>query len=188
MRIIETAAYTFNELSPEIQVRVVESWRVGDFPYHDEIKATLNALQNLFGVTVYNWEYGLEYHTFRIGETSNDKIPAWKVVRDIQLPRKVYRRGYGVGSKYRVSKITRKTIDDCPFTGVCYDFAYADAVRELHKPSNFFTWTKADFVRYVFDRLFSMAVADYKYFYSEESIREDIRCNDFEFTAEGKLI
>lgn len=188
MRTIETTVYNFDELPEAIQERVIESWTMGDFPYRDEIEATLNALQRLLNVAVHGWEYGLEYHTFRIGKTCNDKIPAWKVVRDIELPRRVYRRKYGIGSKYRVSKVTRATIDDCPFTGVCYDFAYADAVRELHKPGNFFTWTKTDFVRDVFDRLFSMARAEYRYFYSEESAREDIRCNEYEFTAEGKLI
>ena len=181
--------YKFNELPEKTQDKIIESWRENDQPYFaDEIEETLKAFEKVLNVKVTDWSYNADDYNFRLSENPDGNRPAHRMVDNIlsNLPGCIYRKGYAKDSKTRTSRIFRETPDDCPWTGVCYDCSFSDAVKELNKPENYFTWDMQTFCEKVFDYLFLSGKAEYQHWLSAECIKEDIEANDYEFTSDGK--
>jgi hypothetical protein len=188
--------YKFNELPEKVQEKIIESWRDNDEPHFaGEIEDTLKVLEKLLHVTVKEWSYDDDNYSFKLSDRSGMNgdwsRPAHRLVDEIlssDLPCKIYRKGYAKTDKTRTSKIFRDSPDDCPWTGVVYDCAFADALKELRRPENYFAWDMETFANLVFDNLFSQAKAEYKHWLSAECIKEDIEANDYEFIEGGKIV
>lgn len=172
-RTIELMAYSFDELDPKVQAKVIERWREGDtFFWADEWRDSLKAFCDHAPLRVRDWNIGyprthvdFEMDEDTIGDLSG--VRAWKWLMN---------NGWANLAK-----------GDCPFTGYCGDENLLDAIRTaLAYPS------KITSLRSVFAECLSdWAQAfeqDYDYWYSEEVIREDIEANGYEFYDDGSLV
>ncbi len=190
MKQVSVNLYRLEELPEKTRSRVINTWRDGDSPYFaDEFTETLHTMEKALNCRVVDWQYDSYSYNYRLtGNDADFTRPAYRIVTDIMgdllksSGRKVYYRNNG---KRRVSRIIASCY--CPFTGVYYDCAFTDAVKELHRPGNFYTWTYQDFCRLVFNNLFDMGVKSYADWLSEDSVREDIEANDYWFTANGAV-
>ena len=192
MRTTELKVYKFDELPEDVQEKVVNEWRHDDYyPWGDELRDTLTEFEKNYPVKITEWEYGGGraggiYFNF----TEEDEIASLKGVRLLK---------YLQNNNYIPEK-------DCPFTaemvkepcqiihvhtkgqllGVCFDENILDPLRAfIEKPSE-----DIDFYQLMRDCLHSWldaAEKDYEYWLSEESIKEEIEANEYEFTADGKI-
>lgn len=190
---IEQKIYKFEELPEKTQQKIIDSWRDNDsFFWHSEFVDTLEALETWLDVAVKNWECDqYSFHFSLKFNENNDENKAYRVVNAIldklnshtRMTARVYLKHY---PKIRYSKIF-KAYDNCPFTGVCYDYAFTTAIEELRKPENFYSWDYSDFCNHVFNSLFTDVKDEYHYWHSEECIVEEINSNDYEFTEGGEI-
>ena len=194
MRTIERNVYKFHELPEPIRDKIVSTWRNDDF-FHagDDIRASIDEIALFCGVTFLNWTYDDNTYNYKLSYTCGDSDrSAYRVITDILY--NIRHTKYGMKryytADYKKSRKSKITVDKdgCSFTGVCYDCYFWDAINELHKPENFFVWSFADFMTFLFDKFFQSAVNEYEYWLSAESIVEEIEANDYEFYGNGELI
>jgi hypothetical protein len=178
-RALEITVYTFDELDASTQERVINDWREGDQSFwSNEWSDSLDAFAKLAPLTVRNWEIGYRNNgvTFDMDQDDNygDGIAELSGVR---------------AWKWLVNNGWAKLAagQDCPFTGYCGDEDLLDAIRAaLASPASITS------LRNVFaDALHDWAKAferDVDYWHSEETIREDIEANEYEFYANGTIV
>lgn len=88
--------------------------------------------------------------------------------------------------KFRVSKVFKtNNLENCPFTGVCYDFDFLKPIIDFMKKPNPNT-TNLDLVRWQPDYS-EISERDYEYQTSKEYILETIQANDYTFNEYGKI-
>ena len=85
--------------------------------------------------------------------------------------------------KYRRSRIIKSVGDDCPLTGMCYDFYLLEPIIKYYKtwcsyPDNF---SLTDLIEQCYDSFFKCWHEEYEYWANDENaIREELHNNQYE--------
>lgn len=96
-------------------------------------------------------------------------------------------------NKYRRSHIIKSVGDDCPLTGMCYDFYLLKPIIKYYKtwcsyPNNF---SLIDLIEQCYDSFFKCWHEEYKYWANDENaIREELHNNQYEdrlYYEDGKV-
>jgi len=188
----EIELFCFKELPKNIQEKIVEEWRRDlEFWPHKEFMQSCEAIANFLGIKLTDWSYDQYRYDYKLAISEDmENRRAYRMVDNLLTHaykyntkfKKAYYKHY---SKIRKSRITVE-LDNCPFTGVCYDYSFYTAIQELRKADHFYEWDYSTFCHIIFDKLFAEIVAEYKYQTSFEGITEDIKNQDMEFTAAGE--
>lgn len=196
MRVLETELFSFAELSPEAQDRAIEDYRndldsSSEIAWQSEIFDSFKAVYKHAGITLKDYSLGLHCHSYvRIDIDDNVKMLsgaralAWlennflyqfRVTRSEYLKNRKHYFSYG----YRVGKIK-----DCPMTGICFDEDYIYTLINSIKSGD----SLGDCFKYRMPETYcKLLEAEYEYERSDENIREQLACNDYEFLENGKL-
>lgn len=211
MDTITITAYSFEELSPEAQQKVIDKEREHRYSqetpwideYHDSLKAFCDAFQI---------EVGYHYEDVVIKKVQSNgyedtitglRLRTWLLnnVYELLYSRKRYwQKGQAYRGKHRVSRITMEQTG-CPLTGFCGDEDLMRPIRDfIAKPI-----TGIDMADLLGDCIYwwnKACSVEREYYMSDEAIREDLesRCvtvswlddsnchTDIRYTKEGKQI
>lgn len=200
MRTITKEVFTINELSEEARENAFDAFRsydriLGD--QSDEI-STVRTIAEVMGWEC-DWDsydgisYRVSYYAgIDCANLSGSRAMAYiqnNFISTAEQP-KTYWLDHvlhcdGRKNWKRKSKINY-TIDDCPFTGFCMDYCFAEAWKEWKK--NFSkNSTVQDFADMVADKLADEWTAENEYRISDEGLTEFIECNDYEFLEDGTI-
>lgn len=173
---ITKTIYKFDELPKSAQETVIENWRCNDhFHGGDEWQDSLKGFQEYFPVTVIDWEVSFcshSYISFRINNYYS--FDNYEDLKSIRL------------WKYINNNWLDLLDGNCPFTGVCFDENLLDAIRNFHKNPNL-DMTFDDLMQLCLDDWVEGYKKDMEYWYTAESIKEDIEGNEHEFYENGSL-
>lgn len=216
-RTISTTVYSFDELSAEAKQVAIQNERDSRsnhwfFPWQNEYQDTLSAFCERFGIRVV--DSGYCDGTVSINPWCYPKVSgnadAWtqdryditgENVQGLRLRtyilnnygdvlferRKKYTKGYG--SKHRISRVFT-TETSCPFTGFCADDDILQPLRDFVKnpTSKPPTYDLNDLIDDCVSAWNSSWIADVDNYLSDESITEDIRLNEYQFTENGERV
>lgn len=189
MKTISINLYTFDELPESVQDKIIYNWRTDDeYFWSGENYDSLKAFCDIFRINIINYEYG--YQNYINASTSLDddilELSGIKLAKHLWnnyknylfKPKYYYRNG-----KMRNSKI--QFDNDCILTGYYIDNEILGPIYDfLDKPDN------RNFDELLEDCTQSWLSAcrkDYDYWMSRECIIDDIKSNDYLFTANGEL-
>ena len=198
MRTIERKIYHYDELSDKAQKVAIESMRdeisnvrIESDAY--EYRNTLDKIEHIFGVKVYNWNVNEYDPYFRFEftnieeDTENEPRLLLRYLNTNVLPyidnkRRYYSKTARVSRKSRI--LSNESYDYC-LTGCWCDDAVDNALnnigQSLKKHLN-----AREFVESILEGFFKQWQNDYEYSNSDECIAEDIVANDYEFFEDGK--
>lgn len=198
MRTIEHKIFRYDELSEQAQQVAIESMRdriSGTRIESDsaDYRNTLDKIEQIFGVKVYDWsvdEYNF-YFRFEFTnideETENEPRLLLRYLNTNVLPcidnkRRYYSKTARESRKSRI--LCNKSYDYC-LTGCWCDAAVDDALNNI-KQSVKNKLNARDFVESILEGFFEQWRNDYEYSTSDECIAETIEANDYEFYENGK--
>ena len=198
MQTIERQIFRYDELSEQAQQMAIESLRErisGTIMESDSYyyRNTLDKIENIFRVKVYDWSVDECNYYFRFEftnideETENESRLLLRYLNNNVLPcidnrKRYYTKGYTAS---RRSKIMFANEYDCCITGAWTDSAIDDALNNI-KRSLKNHLNAREFVNDMITAFFRYWQEDYKYSCSDECIAEDIEANDYEFFEDGK--
>lgn len=202
MRIIETKAYRYDELSSEAKVNARNSLR--DRLSENRIDAeayayrnTLKRIEEIFGIKVRDWSvdgYSPTYFRFYFVNLDEDienepKFLLRYLNRDV-LPcidcrKTYYAKNHYENHKIRKSRILSYPEYSCCITGAWTDWAVDNALNNI-KESILQGKSAKEFVSDMLDKFFRQWNRDYEYACSDESIEDEIMNNEYEFLENGK--
>ena len=198
MRTIERQIFRYDELSEQAQQVAIESMREGigsviiesdSYDYRN----TLDKIEQIFGVKVYDWSVDECKFYFRFEfthideETENEPRLLLRYLNKYILPcidnfKRYYARGHRASRKSRI--ISENGYNYC-ITGTWTDSAIDNALnnigQSLKKHLN-----AREFVESILEGFFGQWQNDYEYSTSDECIAETIEANDYEFYENGK--
>ena len=198
MRTIEQHIYRYDELSEQAQKVAIESMkeeisnvRIESDSY--EYRNTLDKIEHIFGVKVYNWDVNEYNPYFRFEftnieeDTENEPRLLLRYLNTNVLPYIDNKKRY-YSKTARVSRKSRILCNDsynyC-LTGCWCDDAIDNALnnigQSLKKHLN-----AREFVESILEGFFEQWRNDYEYAISDECITEEIEVNDYEFYENGK--
>ena len=133
MKTIETKLYSFKELSPEAQARVIEreAERIHadpeDFTLSESV-ASLKAIAKAMGLKLTDWNIG-PYNRNNHASVNSDESGRKAVA---QFVRCLLAHGYKSQKTFRamLERGTGSFIGVCGFTGVCFDEEICEAILE----------------------------------------------------------
>jgi len=198
MRTKEISVYSFNELNDEAKERV-RCDLMGEYLWASEARATLDAFCDIFSIT---WQsYDIDYGSIDFRLDLNDDVLALKGARAISWIRnntshkifkgKYYSKNKTVNGKFsyisRHSKIL-KSWDNCPLTGVCFDYAILEPLADFITFKKFHPFTTLESVLSDCLHAFIAEVQeDYENQQEEEYIAEHCEANNYEFDEYGNI-
>lgn len=195
--------YKFDELSKDVQRKVIDKWRDGDVFENYDGSATLEAFERIFPVQVTNYDYGdcTPYISFEMATTYNEEhfsgVRLMKYISNNYFNYLYQGRYYSIhrfdeNRKFILKKGHSKVMfeSDCPLTGAWSD---QDIIIPLIETMN---GEHVSDESYTFEVLMEECLGnwvdncheEYYYWLSDESIIDDIEANDCEFTEEGDRI
>ena len=198
MRTIEHQIFRYNELSEQAQQVAIDSLRdriAGTRIESDsyDYRNTLDEIEKIFGVKVYDWSVDECNFYFRFEftnideETENEPRLLLRYLNTNVLPCIDNRKRY-YSKTARVSRKSRILCDNnynyC-LTGCWCDKAVDYALNNI-KQSIKDKFNAREFVESVIEGFFEQWRNDYEYALSDECITEDIEANDYEFFENGK--
>ena len=198
MRTIERKIFRYDELSEQAQKMAIESMRdeisnVRTESDSYEYRNTLDKIEHIFGVHVYDWNVD-EYNTyFRFNfvgideDIENEPRLLLRYLNNNVLPcidnrKRYYTRGCRAS---RRSKIMFENEYVYCMTGTWTDSAIDDALNNI-KQSLKNHLNAREFVNSILEGFFEQWRNDYEYALSDECITENIEANDYEFYENGK--
>lgn len=198
MRTIEHQIYRYNELSEQAQQVATESMRdsIADMRIEsesDEYRNTLEMIEQIFRVNVYDWhvnEYNSYFRFDFVGideDVENEPRLLLRYLNTNVLPcidnkKRYYSKTARVSRRSRI--LCNKSYDYC-LTGCWCDDAVDNALNNINKSvKNKFN--AREFVRSMLEGFFEQWRNDYEYAHSDECIAEEIEVNDYEFYENGK--
>lgn len=216
MKEAKVKLYRFNELEEKIQdIIIAERQYDNDFAegYYSDWEETLEKFEKLMGINVKNWEvsgcgynYRVQFHRYTyipdgyMHEIDGDDIKGkhlWRwlmqnVWDDIN-PRKAYHtkewdREKSDYVKKRTSRILSQSWENCPLTGMCYDYDILEPIAKyLSKPYSD-NYTLEDLVNDCLDSFFSSWQKEIEYYNSYEGVKEYLtEYDDNEYFENGKV-
>ena len=198
MRTIERKIFRYDELSEQAQKVAIEFMR-------DEISNaiidsdsvdyynTLNKIEQIFGVKVYNWNVNEYNPYFRFEftnieeDTENDPRLLLRYLNTNVLPyidnkKRYYSKTARVSRRSRI--LSNKSYAYC-LTGCWCDDAVDNALNNINQSvKNKFN--AREFVESILEGFFEQWRNDYEFALSDECIAERIETNDYEFYKNGK--
>ena len=194
---IERNIYKLDELPEHIQDSIVLRWRDNDtLSWSDEWQDSLNEFKKLFSfLTVKEWRMGSggDYINFNLdfdpySFERDEQIKALSGVRAFKWLRNNSHEFVSWAKPCKRGKRKEITIyDSCPLTGYCGDESLLEPLREFMRNPDA-KQSIEDIFYSCLNGWLSDYAKDYDYWLSEESIREDIACNDCEFLIDGSLV
>lgn len=209
MKKVNLTLYSFDELSPEVQKKIIERerWNIMERcmdAYGSDYRNSLEEFEKLFDINCRTWEVGYcsynyhfnitKYEAFEWRNTGNDYIlletlSGKLLLRYLQqniLPAIEKGKYYGtlIGTYPNCKHIKRysKVIKEicCPFTGCCYDMYLLDPIIEyLKKPRPNITYE--NLMNECLNEFFKTWHEEYEYWADDENaIREELHNNEYE--------
>ena len=198
MRTIERQIFRYDELSEQAQKVAIESMkeeisnvRIESDSY--EYRNTLDKIEHIFGVKVYNWDVNEYNPYFRFEftnieeDTENEPRLLLRYLNTNVLPyidnkKRYYSKTSRASRKSRI--LCNNSYNYC-LTGCWCDDAIDNALnnigQSLKKHLN-----AREFVESILEGFFEQWRNDYEYAISDECITEEIEVNDYEFYENGK--
>ena len=198
MRTIERKIYRYDELSEQAKEVAIESIRekissaIIESESYD-YRNTLNKIENIFGVKVYDWSVN-EYNSyFRFEfthideETENEPRLLLRYLNTNVLPcidnaKRYYSKTAKISRK---SRILYTKSYECCLTGCWCDYAVDNALNNI-KQSVKNKVNAREFVNSILEGFFKQWRNDCEYSNSDECIAEDIDANNYEFYENGE--
>ena len=199
MRQYTTTVYRFEELTEAAQRR---AWENNTFDLSedpgDEYRATLAAFEDIFDIKVYRWsvnDWSYDYNFITAGRATEcpegDALRLaryiWNNYADAFTKGKYYGKLIWSGNERRhVKRYSRATFerDNCPLTGVCYDYTILEHVNKCLEYKEFFD-TFDDLIDACLCQFFRAWRDEIEYCNSFEYFAETAAANEWEFTASG---
>ena len=198
MRTIERKIFRYNELSEQAQKVATESMREKISSARMEsdsydYRNTLNEIEQIFGVKIYDWNVN-EYNSyFRFEfthideETENEPRLLLRYLNTNVLPcidnkKRYYSKTAKASRKSRI--LYNKSYEYC-LTGCWCDNAIDNALNNI-KQSVKNKFNAREFVNSILEGFFKQWRNDYEYSNSDECITEDIEANNYEFYENGE--
>lgn len=198
MRTIERKIYHYDELSEQAQKVAIEFMR-------DEISNaiidsdsvdyynTLNKIEQIFGVRIYNWNVNEYNPYFRFEftnieeDTENEPRLLLRYLNTNVLPYIDNKKQYysKTSRASRKSRILYNNNYEYCLTGCWCDSAIDNALNNI-KQSVKNKFNARDFVESILEGFFEQWRNDYEFALSDECIAERIDANDYEFYENGK--
>ena len=198
MRTIERQIFRYDELSEQAQQVAIESMRdeisnvrIESDSY--EYRNTLDKIENIFGVKVYDWSVN-EYNSyFRFEfthideETENEPRLLLRYLNKYILPCidnkiRYYSKTARVSRRSRI--LSSKRYFYC-LTGCWCDEAVDNALNNINQSVKKHLNVR-EFVESILEGFFEQWRNDYEYSNSDECITEDIEANNYEFYENGE--
>lgn len=198
MKTIEYQIYRYDELSEQAQKVAIEfmkdeisSVRIESDSY--EYRNTLDKIEHIFGVKVYDWNVNEYNPYFRFEftnieeDTENEPRLLLRYLNTNVLPCIDNKKRY----YSKTAKASRKSRILCDndynycLTGCWCDDAVDNALNNI-KQSVKNKLNAREFVENLLKGFFEQWQNDYEYAYSDEYIAEEIETNDYEFYENGK--
>ena len=198
MRTIEQQIYHYDELSEQSQHVAIESMRDSIAEMRTESESaeyrnTLEMIEQIFGVKVYNWSVNECNFYFRFKftnieeEIENEPRLLLRYLNTYVLPcidnqKRYYSKTARASRRSRI--LYNKSYEYC-LTGCWCDDAVDNALNNI-KQSVKNKFNARDFVESILEGFFEQWQNDYEYAISDECISEEIEANDYEFYENGK--
>lgn len=192
MRTVEINIYKMNELSEEIQEKIVNDFRINnDLPFFSEILNSMQAIAKHLEVQITNYEFSDNINFVDSTSLSNEEeIEKFSIHRtyryivnhysSILKQNKVYEKN----GKKRVSKIIKED-SCCPFTGVCFDEDFLDVIRKYLNVPDYRTVN--DIIKETLNCAIKMFRTECVDYFSKENILGVSEANNWEYTEDGKF-
>jgi hypothetical protein len=208
MRTIRTKVYKFDELSEQARGRVIETWRnnYDNQFYYDEIIDSVKKVIELFNLKT-GREYtdirtshiddnilelkGVRLYKYLLNNYGNDLFkPTYikSIDRELRCKQFICKVNTGYkGEKYTMLFSRYKTDNSCVLTGVCYDDDILKPVYDfLERPDK--STSFEDLMNEIEAAISKTFSNTEDWLNSDEFIAEEIEANEYEFTADGKMI
>ena len=198
MRTIERKIYRYDELSEQSQKVAIESMKdeissVRTESDSYEYRNTLDKIEHLFRVKVYDWhidEYNFYFRFDFVGIDEDIETEPRLLLRYLNtnvLPcidnkKRYYSKTARASRKSRI--LCNKSFDYC-LTGCWCDDAVDNALNNI-KQSVKKHLNAREFVKSILEGFFKQWQNDCEYTCSDECIAEEIEANDYEFYENGK--
>ena len=198
MRTIERKIYRYDELSEQAKEVAIESMRENISSAIIEsdavdYKNTLNEIEQIFGVKIYDWNVN-EYNSyFRFEfthideETENEPKLLLRYLNTNVLPcidnqKRYYSKTARASRKSRI--LCNKSYEYC-LTGCWCDAAVDNALNNINQSVKKH-FNAREFVNSILEGFFKQWQNDCEYSASDECIAETIEANEYEFYESGK--
>ena len=205
MKTVEIAIYKFSELPEEEQEKIISNWREDNsYVWGDENKASLNAFCKLFNVDVSSFSYGggrdyinFNYENDDVEDMDYLRLHKWVINNyyDTLITNRVTYYSKDENGKYikdcvSINSVKRKSniyfsVNDCCFTGYYMDSVLIDPIIKFMKKP--FDITMYDLINDCLQEWLFACRNDVEAWLSEETIKEEIEMNDYDFTIDGQI-
>lgn len=181
MKTITLNTFELNELTPEVQEKVISSWRDDDSLFDRSYwEDSLEAFDRSFPtLEIKDWRVegfhlGYDYIKFEITDPDMRELKGESLQRFF----KVWQEDvWGLNAPLNTA---------CPLTGCVADESILDPIRAyMAAPDPSLTFE--GLIKECLDAWVEAHGEGYKYWFSEESIRSDIEANEHVFFADGTL-
>lgn len=213
MKELKIKVFFFYELSKEVQDKVVERerWNVMDSLmscYCVDFQKTLDEFQKI--TDSYVSSYQVDYCGCCFGKTRSDKVVyddidledlsgklLFRYINNEIMPylqerKKFYsfgKRDKNGREKSRRSRILTTTLDDCPLTGMGWDYIVLKPLFDYY-----YNWARPEYRNYTFldvmsncyAELFNSLYNEYQYCASDDSVREELIHTDDDYYENGE--
>ena len=198
MRTIEQHIFRYDELSEQAQKLAIESMRekIGSTIIETDAydyRNTLDKIEHVFGVKVYDWSVDECNFYFRFEftnieeETENEPRLLLRYLNTNVLPcidnkKRYYSKTARASRKSRI--LYNNSYEYC-LTGCWCDYAVDNALNNINKSVKKHLNAR-EFVESLLEGFFEQWRNDYENACSDECIAEDIEANEYEFYENGK--
>lgn len=185
--------YTFDELSDEAKEKVIAEARDFDMEIsRDELVDCMKSAMSEMGIAIKDCSIGIDGSGYFKLDADNDDLEGARAYayimnnffEGVDKKKLVYKEW----EKRRVSRLDRKDwIDNCPFSGWCYDFAVKEAWKSW---CNDLREGKGPSVRDFLDELewaYLKELSDEYDGFDEAEARELAEANGYEFLEDGTI-
>lgn len=187
-----TTVYNFDELSEEAKEKVIEDAR--DFEAEatlDDIVDCMASAMDKMGITIKDYSISIDgsgYINLSVEDEDLEGVKAYRYITNNFFGSVDKKKFYCNRTKGRKSHLDRKDwMDNCPFSGLCYDFAiqsaWEDFCAELKRGER---PTVRDFLDEL-EWAYLKEQSNEYYSFDEDAARELSEANEYEFLEDGTL-
>lgn len=203
MKEIVLKVYKFDELSKDSQEKIIERerWNVMEqcmSAYNVDYEASMKAFGELTNAKVYDYEVGYSTCNFSYGFKHSDIFTEnlcgkllFRYINNNIMPHitkgKYYSIGKYIDGKYNYKRRRSRVIlgyeDNCPLTGMCYDYYLLKPIIDYYDtwctyPENF---SLEDLIEKCYNNFFKAWHEEYEHWAdNEDAIREELHHNQYE--------
>lgn len=214
MKELTIKVYSFDELSKEVQYKIIERerWDVMDNAMECsgmEFDDTLKEFERITDSRVTGYDVG--YCGYNFGRVCSDKLAfeefdledlsgklLFRYISNEIMPYLIRGKYYSTCGKYdkngkytyksRRSKVLMESFDGCPLTGVCYDCDVLEPLFDYYRNwarPEYRSLTFRDVMERCYDSLFYTLYKEYEYRASDESVREELSAREDYYYEDG---